>query len=432
MTQPPTVLRADTEPGDSKDLESEVRSYSRMWPAVFDRAAGDRLYSVDGQAYLDFFMGASALNYGHNNPELRGPLIEYLERGGVMHSLDMMTKARQTFLRALGELVLTPRALDYKVQFTGPTGANAVEAALKIARRATGRRTVAAFSGAFHGMSLGALSVTTNHTARAASGVPLEHVLRLPFPGFGRHGISGLDLLEGYVEQPGSGVEKPAAVIIETVQGEGGVNVADGAWLRRLSELCTRSGILLIVDDIQAGCGRTGRFFSFEDAGIVPDIVCLSKSLSGYGLPLSLTLFRRDLDIWRPGQHNGTFRGSNAAFITATATLRTYWSDDRLSRSTQRKGAIVEAHLDELCRAYPSMGATHRGRGLMHGLHFPDPGVAQKVSRAAFDRGLLLETAGPCDEVVKLLPSLLISERDLNEGLHILGDAITGAVAAPL
>jgi diaminobutyrate-2-oxoglutarate transaminase len=410
MTQPHTVPRADTAPEDFGGLESEVRSYSRTWPTVFDRAAGDRLYSVDGQGYLDFFMGAGALNYGHDNAELRKPLVAYLERGGVVHSLDMMTDAKQTFLGTLGELVLTPRKLDYKVQFTGPTGANAVEAALKVARKATGRRTVAAFSGAFHGMSLGALSVTANPDARSAAGVPLEHVLRLPFPGFGRHGICGLDLLEDYVQGPGSGVEKPAAVIVETVQGEGGVNVADSAWLRRLSELCARSGMLLIVDDIQAGCGRTGRFFSFEDAGIVPDIVCLSKSLSGYGFPLSLTLFRRDLDLWRPGQHSGTFRGNNTAFVTATAALRTYWSNDRLHRSTAGKGAAVAARLSALCRAHPSLG------------------FAQKVGRAAFDRGLLLETVGARDEVVKLSPSLLISQRDLEEGLRILHDAVTGAM----
>jgi len=422
-------VRRTTLLADQTDLESEVRSYSRNWPTTFAKAAGDRMHSVDGVPYLDFFTGAGALNYGHGNESLRTPLIDYLAGDGVVHSLDMMSEARSNFLRALSDLVLTPRRLDYKVQFTGPTGANAVEAALKLARKVTGRRTVVAFTRSFHGMSLGALAVTASADKRVAAGVPLEHVLRVPYEGFGRHAVSGLDLLEDLVRDEGSGVDRPAAVIVETVQGEGGVNVASAGWLRRLADLCADLDMLLIVDDIQAGCGRTGPFFSFERAGITPDIVCLSKSLSGFGLPLAVTLFRRELDVWRPGEHNGTFRGSNPAFVTATAALHAYWSDDRLRRSTEDKGALVAEHLADLCTRTASVSP--RGVGLFWGLEFREPGQAARVSRAAFRRGLLVETSGPRDEVVKLLPSLLVSTQDLTEGLHILTEAIRHAHDEP-
>ncbi|WP_405059931.1 diaminobutyrate--2-oxoglutarate transaminase [Kribbella sp. NBC_01505] len=407
---------------DAAYLESEVRVYSRSWPDMFTRASGDRIHTADGSVYLDFFMGAGALNYGHANPLLKAPLIDYLNADGIVHSLDMMTEAKSDFLRSFQDLVLGPRDLDYKVQFTGPTGTNAVEAALKLARKVTGRETVVAFTRSFHGVSLGALAVTANADKRAGAGVPLDHVLRIPYDGFGQHGVCGLDLLDDLIGDPGSGISLPAAVIVETVQGEGGVNIAGVAWLQRLAALCRRWDILLVVDDIQAGCGRTGGFFSFEAAGITPDIVCLSKSISGYGLPMALTLFRRELDVWSPGEHNGTFRGSNPAFVTATAALRTYWSDDLLSKEIAAKSELVSEYLTAICARHP--GVVHRGRGLFWGLEFDEPGLARRVSAAAYQDGLLVETSGPDDEVVKLLPSLLISAADLRAGLGILGSAI--------
>ena len=409
--------------------ESQVRAYSRTWPAVFTKAAGGTMYSAAGDAYLDFFMGAGALNYGHNNPLLRKELMNYVNDGGVVHSLDMMTEAKASFLRLFVDLVLTPRGLDYKIQFTGPTGANAVEAALKLARKVTGRRTVVAFTRAFHGGSLGALAATANPAKRAGAGVPLDHVLRLPYEGFGKHRVCGLDLFEDFLDDPGSGIDRPAAVIVETVQGEGGVNTASTPWLQRLAALCAEVDISLVVDDIQAGCGRTGPFFSFETAGITPDIVCLSKSLSGYGLPMAITLIRPELDVWEPGEHDGTFRGHNLAFVTATAALRAYWSDDHLRRSTAEKGRIVSSYSSDLCRRYPAV--TSRGRGLFWGLEFDQPDLAAKVSRAAFQRGLLVETSGTYNEVVKLMPSLLISVEQLHEGLRILDAAVDQAMADP-
>lgn len=409
-------------------IESEVRSYSRNWPVVFDQARGSRMTARDGRAYLDFFAGASALNYGHNPPVLKRALLDYLERDGVTHSLDMLTGAKEDFLAEFATRVLQPRGLDYRVQFPGPTGTNSVEAALKLARKVTGRDTVVAFTGAFHGMSLGSLAVTGNAAKRAGAGIPLGHTWRLPYDGFAGGQVCGLKLLDSMVEDSSSGLDLPAAVIVETVQGEGGVNPAGHTWLADLAELCQRRGILLIIDDIQMGCGRTGPFFSFEAAGITPDIVCLSKSLSGYGLPMALTLFRTELDVWEPGEHNGTFRGNNPAFVTAAAALREFWADSLLAKQTGQRGLLFEERLAELAERYPARVAATRGRGLVWGLSFREPGDARQVADAAFARGLLVETSGSRDEVVKLMPPLTSTDDELAEGLGIVDESVASAV----
>ncbi len=339
--------------------ESAVRSYCRTWPKVFDRAAGSWLYDEDGRAYLDFFTGASALNYGHNNPALKRALLDYLAGDRVIHSLDMHTVAKAEFLTAFDEIILQPRQLDYRVQFPGPGGANAVEAALKLARKVTGRTEVIAFTGAFHGMTLGALAVTGSKFHRDGAGVPLPNAIQVPFGCRLDGGDAGSPGIERLLQDSGAELDEVAAVIVETVQGEGGINVAPLEWLSELAELCQRHGILLIVDDVQMGCGRTGPFFSFEAAGIKPDIVCLSKSISGYGLPLALTLIRPDLDIWKPGEHNGTFRGINPAFVTGTAALRVYWQDKVAgARHTgQGQARRRRAHRARRVRArYPDAG----------------------------------------------------------------------------
>ncbi|WP_435592000.1 diaminobutyrate--2-oxoglutarate transaminase [Nocardia sp. bgisy118] len=402
-------------------LESNVRGYCRSWPTVFDTASGAWLRDEQGRDYLDFFAGAGALNYGHNNPVLKRALIDYLVGDGITHGLDMSTVAKRRLLETLRDTVLAPRGLDYKVQFPGPTGANAVEAALKLARKVTGRQPVLNFTNAFHGMSLGALSVTGNAAKRAGAGVPLVHVTPMPYDGYLGAG-DDLHWMRRALDDPSSGVDKPAAVIVETVQGEGGVNVARVQWLRELAELCRARGILLIVDDVQMGCGRTGPFFSFEVAGITPDIVTLSKSIGGYGLPMALVLFKSELDQWAPGEHNGTFRGNNPAFVTAEVALRHYWSDDALERATLAKGERIEKALARVAAAYPGVSA--RGRGLVHGIVFEDPSLAGKVCQVAFDRGLLVETSGSVDEVVKLLPPLTIGEDELDRGLDLLIAAV--------
>ena len=404
-----------------ESLESDVRSYSRSWPAVFDTAQGSWMRTADGKEYLDFFAGAGALNYGHNHPVLKKALIDYLSRDGVTHGLDMSTVAKGEFLERFQETVLKPRGLDYKVQFPGPTGANTVEAALKLARKVTGRESIINFTNAFHGMTLGALSVTGNSMKRGGAGIPLVHSTPMPYDNYFDGTVEDFGWLERVLDDSGSGFNRPAAVIVETVQGEGGVNVARPEWLKALAELCAQREILLIVDDMQMGCGRTGPFFSFEIAGITPDIVCLSKSIGGYGMPMALTLFKRELDVWEPAEHNGTFRGNNPAFVTARVALEQFWVDDTLQRSTMAKGARIADAFSALAAKYD--GVSTRGRGLAQGLVFADAQLAGKVCSLAFDNGLLAETAGPSDEVVKLLPALTISEDELDHGLNILAEA---------
>jgi diaminobutyrate-2-oxoglutarate transaminase len=407
-----------------EDLESEVRSYCRTWPVVFDTARGSWLTDVDGRQYLDFFAGAGALNYGHNPPQLKKPLLDYLAREGIVHSLDMHTAAKAEFLSTFDEVVLRPRGLDYKVQFPGPTGTNAVEAALKLVRKVTGREEMINFTNSFHGMTLGALSVTCNAMKRGGAGIPLVHATPMPFDNYFDGTVPDFMWLERLLEDAGSGLNEPAAVIVETTQGEGGINAARVEWLQGLADLCRRHGILLIVDDVQMGVGRTGPFFSFEIAGIEPDIVCLSKSISGYGLPMALTLIKPEHDVWGPGEHNGTFRGNNPAFVTATAALREYWSDDALERSTLAKGERVEEALRELASSSQAVELTPKGRGLARGLSFSQPELASKTCAAAFERGLLMETAGPSDEVMKIMPPLTITDDELDEGLAVVSEAV--------
>lgn len=403
-------------------LESEVRGYVRSFPTVFTHSSGSRLTDEDGREYIDFFAGAGVLNYGHNNPELKSALMDYLSEDRIIHSLDMATEAKARFLERFEEVILKPRELDYKVQFPGPTGTNAVEAALKLARKVTGRHNVISFTNGFHGMTLGSLSVTGNSSKRAGAGVPLANTSQMPFDGYVEGKTdSSLKLLEGVLSDAGSGIDKPAAVILETVQAEGGVNVARDEWLQKLAEITRRHDVLLIVDDIQVGCGRTGPFFSFEPAGIKPDIVCLSKSLSGFGLPFAITLFRPELDQWAPGEHNGTFRGHNPAFVTATKALD-YWEDGKLSAEVKRKAEVMADRLTELAERVP-VAASHRGRGLIQGIVFEDVELAGKISSECFKRGLVIETAGIDDQVLKMLPPLTISDADLEQGLDIIEEA---------
>ncbi|RSN19758.1 diaminobutyrate--2-oxoglutarate transaminase [Amycolatopsis sp. WAC 04169] len=411
-----------------EELESEVRSYSRGWPVVFDRAQGSYLYDEDGKAYLDFFAGAGALNYGHNNPALKRALIDYIARDGVTHALDMFTVAKRDFLQTFQEKILQPRDLDYKVVFPGPGGANAVEAALKLARKVTGKESVINFTNAFHGMTLGALSVTGNSMKRGGAGVPLVHATPMPYDNYFDGSIPDFLYFEKLLEDSGSGLNEPAAVIVEGVQGEGGINAARIEWLKALDDLCKKHGILLILDDVQMGCGRTGPFFSFEDAGIKPDIVCLSKSIGGYGIPMALTLIRPDLDVWEPGEHNGTFRGISPAFVTATEALRVYWSDDELEKSTKAKGERIAAAFQGIVEAYPDANLFAKGRGLARGIEFANGDLAGKVCAAAFERGLLMETSGPDGEVMKVLPPLTLTDDELTKGLSIIDEAVAAVL----
>ena len=404
-------------------LESEVRGYSRSFPTIFTQAKGALLWDEQGREYIDFLSGAGTLNYGHNNSVLKKALIAYMEQDGLVHGLDMASKAKEEFLRTFDELILQPRGLQYKIQFTGPTGTNAVEAALKLARKVTKRTNVVSFTNGFHGVTLGAVAATANAHFRNAAGISLNHTTFMPYDGYMGDETDTLEYFRRVLKDKSSGVDLPAAVIVETVQGEGGVNVASSEWLRKLQGLCREYSMVLIVDDIQTGCGRTGTFFSFEEAGIVPDMVTLSKSIGGYGLPMAIVLIKPALDQWNPGEHNGTFRGNNLAFVAATEALEHYWADAEFSDSVRHKSKVVRDRLKAISKRYPK-DVSVRGRGLMQGLDCAGVQQAGEISQVAFGRGLVIETSGAEGQVVKLLPPLVIEEDVLGKGLDLLEESV--------
>ncbi len=412
-----------------EELESEVQSYARAFPRVFNRACGEYLYDSEGNQFLDFLAGAGTLNYGHNNPLFKDALMEYIQADGITHGLDLHTIAKQRFLEAFKAKILKPRDMEYQVQFTGPTGTNAVEAAMKLARNVTGRHNIIAFTNGFHGVTLGALAATGNSHHRGAAGIALGGVTRMPYDGYLGEGFDTTAYLDKVLSDGSSGVDKPAAVIVETVQGEGGINAASFEWLRALEAVCRRHEVLLIVDDIQSGCGRTGTFFSFEHVGIKPDIVTMSKSLSGYGLPMAVVLIKPELDQWKPGEHNGTFRGNNLAFITATAAIDHYWSDDVFEKSIKHKGDIIADRLSRFADEYGDGSFTARGRGMFRGINCVSGELASDISLRAFKKGLMIETSGADDQVVKLLCPLMISEDALSDGLSKIEESISEACA---
>ncbi|MCB1474539.1 MAG: diaminobutyrate--2-oxoglutarate transaminase [Rhodobiaceae bacterium] len=401
-------------------LESEVRSYARSFPVRFDIARGAILTGSNGERYIDFLAGCSSLNYGHNDPDMKAALVEYIASDGIAHGLDMHTKAKEAFLETFETLILKPRGMDYKLMFPGPTGANAVEAALKLARKVTGRHNVIAFTNGFHGMTLGALAATGNASKRGGAGTVLSGIDRVPFDGyFGDQDTAAM--LEQMLEDSSSGLDKPAAILVETVQGEGGLNAASAKWLRSIEKIARAHGALFIVDDIQAGCGRTNGFFSFEGMGISPDIVTLAKSLSGMGLPFAVTLMKPEYDVWTPGEHNGTFRGNNHAFVTARVAIAKFWADDGFQRDVAAKGEHLRERLASVAKRY---GLGLKGRGMMRGIDTADGEIAGQICATCFEKGLIIETSGSNDEVVKVLAPLTIAMDEFDEGLDRLEAAV--------
>jgi len=419
----PTKRKPDT--AIYERLESAVRSYARSMPRQFARAEGVWMHDNQGGRYLDFLSGCSTLNYGHNHPVLKSALMDYIAGNGITHGLDLHTDAKADFLTALEQVILKPRGLDYRAMFTGPTGTNAVEAAIKLARKVTGRELVIAFTNGFHGMTLGALACTGNAAKRSGAGIPLSHVAHEPFEGYHGPQIDTAELLERRLADPSSGLDAPAAILVETVQGEGGLNAASPEWLREIAAIAKRHGALMIVDDIQAGCGRAGSFFSFEGMGFTPDIVTMAKSLSGMGLPFALALFRPELDQWSPGEHNGTFRGNNHAFVTAAAALRHFWSDGQFQQDIARRSRMLERRLDAMASEH---GLSTRGRGMIRGIDIGSGKIAQAVTAACFAQGLIIETSGAHDEIVKVLAPLVIDDAVLSAGLDILEESIRAAL----
>ena len=399
-----------------ESTESEVRSYCRKYPVEFSKAKNAEIFSVDGERYIDFLAVAGSMNYGHNNPEIKAKIVEYLSEDHIINALDMYTQAKEEFLQTFKEKILEPRNMNYKVMCCGPTGTNAIEAALKLVRKNTGRSGVIAFSGAFHGMTMGSLSMTTDRTSREGACVPLGHVTFAPYDGT----LDSIAYLKWILEDDHSGVDKPAAIFLETVQAEGGINVASVEWLQEIRRICTENDILMVCDDIQVGNGRTGTFFSFERAGIQPDMIVLSKSISGFGMPMALLLMRPELDIFRPAEHNGTFRGNQLSFVGGTAGIN-YFVDHNLDDEVKRKEKIVARYIEEEILPLDSR-LSYRGMGLMWGIDFGkiNPALALEAVHEGFDRHIIMEVAGRKDGVLKLMPPLTIEDEVLKEGLAIV------------
>lgn len=405
--------------------ESTIRGYSRAYPTVFESASNARQVSEDGTSYIDFFAGAGVLNFGHNNPKMKRAMISFLESDGVAHSLDTYTTTKRDFIQRFHEVVLAPRGMDHRLQFMGPTGSNAVEAALKLARLTTGRREVVAFSHGFHGMTLGSLAATANQTFRQWAGVPLTDVLRLPFetaPG-GRTAIADY---AAQLRDTSSGLTPPAAFLVEPVQAEGGVNVASSEWLHEVQDLAREVGALFIIDDIQAAVGRTGSYFSFDGMGLDPDIITLAKGLGGFGTPIAMNLNKPEVDDnWTPGAHTGTFRGQGLSFVAGTVALD-YFTDDSFLEQVKAKGEVMRERLNQLKEGTEWQV---RGRGMMQALDTSDGAFAKQVQTEAFNRGLLVAPCGTGGQVIKLIPPLTIPDEDLAAGLDILADALEAAKA---
>ena len=409
------------------DYESQVRSYCRAFPTVFTKAKGSVLTDHEGKEYLDFLSGAGSLNYGHNNANIKQSVIDYLKDDGIVLSLDMHSTAKKEFIQTFQNIILEPRGLDYRFQFTSPTGTSVVESAIKLARKHTNRENVIAFTNAYHGMSGVSLSLTGNRGNRQA--ISYSNVTRFPYDNYLGAGIDEVAYYRKLFEDNSSGVDLPAAIILETVQGEGGINVARNQWLVDVSELAKEIGALLIIDDVQAGCGRTGKFFSFERAGITPDIVCLSKSISGIGFPMALMLLKRELDIWAPGEDNGTFRGNNIAFVAAKKTIETYWGNNQLEEETSKRAEAIDQFSMDVFKNYPEEIIDVRGIGLMRGIEFRDPSLCEKISSRCFEYGLIIERAGEKDQVLKFMPALTINAEQLERGLNIVDKAIKECIS---
>ncbi|SIS59605.1 diaminobutyrate aminotransferase apoenzyme [Roseivivax lentus] len=411
--------------------ESEARSYCRNFDTVFTKAAGSEMTDADGKTYIDFLAGCSSLNYGHNDPDMKTALVEHIMGDGIAHGLDMYTTEKARFLETFESHILKPRGMDdYKVMMTGPTGTNAVEAAMKLARKVTGRRNIITFSNGFHGMTMGALSLTGNASKRAGAGNScggLCGVTHMPYDGAFGAGVDTLSQIEMMLENSSSGIDAPAAFIFEPIQGEGGLNAASIEWMQGIAKLAEKHGAMLIIDDIQSGCGRSGTYFSIEEAGIKPDMITQAKSLSGFGLPFAALLIKKQHDIWKPAEHNGTFRGNTHAFVTGRVTLEKFWADDSFQTQVQEKAVQLTAGLQVIADEIP--GAKLKGRGMMQGVDVGSGEMASDICARAFEKGLIIETSGADDEVVKVLVALTVPTETLQKGLDILLEAVREASA---
>ncbi|GFE13932.1 diaminobutyrate--2-oxoglutarate transaminase [Streptomyces glebosus] len=420
--------------------ESAARTYARSLPIVPVRARGLTIEGADGRRYLDCLSGAGTLALGHNHPVVLEAIRTVLDSGAPLHVLDLATPVKDAFTTELFATLPGELAEKARIQFCGPAGTDAVEAAFKLVRTATGRDGLMAFSGAYHGMTSEALA--------ASGGAQHTSVVRLPYPydyrcPFGTGGERGAELAarwtQNLLDDHKSGVPSPAGMILEPVQGEGGVIPAPDGWLRRMREITAARQIPLIVDEVQTGVGRTGAFWAVDHSGIVPDVIVLSKAIGG-SLPLAVIVYREELDAWQPGAHAGTFRGNQLAMAAGAATLA-YVRANGLDRRAGELGARMLARLTSLAAAHDCIGDV-RGRGLMLGVELVDrdadadatgarpaaPELAAAVRDACLDRGLIVELGGRHSAVVRLLPPLTITDEQADAILDRLADAITAAV----
>ncbi|MFS4093615.1 diaminobutyrate--2-oxoglutarate transaminase family protein [Streptomyces sp. AF1A] len=435
--------------------ESSARTYARALPIVPVRARGLTIEGADGRRYLDCLSGAGTLALGHNHPVVLEAVRRVLDSGAPLSVLDLATPVKDAFITELFRTLPPGLADRARVQFCGPAGTDAVEAALKLVRAATGRTGILAFTGAYHGMTAGALAVS--------GGAPDVQVARLPYPQdyrcpFGVGGPAGAELAARWtaslLDDPKSGVPLPAGMILEPVQGEGGVIPAPDDWLRRMRQLTADRSIPLIADEVQTGVGRTGAFWAVEHSGITPDVMVLSKAIGG-SLPLAVIVYRDDLDVWQPGAHAGTFRGNQLAMAAGTATLA-HVRENGLADRARRLGARMLGQLREHLGAFDCVGEV-RGRGLMIGVELVDPeeaeaadagpatgdghaaptgwertrsplpaapALAAAVQRECLQRGLIVELGGRHAAVVRLLPPLTISDEQAAAVLDRLADAV--------
>lgn len=401
-----------------EQYESEIRAYCRAAPTVFVSSKNAVMKDENGKEYVDFFAGAGVLNFGHNNPKMKQAVIDFIQNDGVIHSLDMYTDVKRDFIKTFVDVVLKPRGWeDRKLQFTGPTGTNAVEAALKLARKVTGRTEVVAFNRGFHGMTLGALACTANNAFRSSSGVPLTNVIRDTF-----NDMHALANLRQKFEDKGSGLMPPAAFLVEPVQAEGGVRPATKEWLQGVQKLANDMGSLFILDSIQCGCGRTGSYFSFDDLDVDPDIIVLAKGLGGIGTPIGMLVNKPEFDkAWSPGQHTGTFRGQGLSFVAGKVGLE-YFKDDALNNEVKEKGVLIRERLDALQEKFDVVKL--RQKGMMLAFEVPTPALAKEITSKCFQKGLLI---GACStgEIIKFIPPLTIEKEVLVKGLDIFEEAAT-------
>lgn len=392
----------DSATGDTP-VDRVLNHYRQTFDIDFVGAQDSRLHDADGRDFIDYYTARGRLNYGHDH---------------VAHTADTSSSQSTDFIARFRDIILRPRHLDYRVAHAGRTGADSIESALELARHITGRANVIPFTNGKQDASLDTLADAGNDASDRDDDTKLDDSVFIPFNHFyGDHDHS-VEQLQTLIASNASAVDQPAAVIVETVQSDGGLYTADAEWLREIGQICHANGVLLIVDEVQTGCGRTGPFFSFEPAGIQPDIVCLSRTISGSSLPIALTLVRpehRDAD--------DAFAEADPALATASASLR-FWETDELERDTTRKSAIVREALDHMLATYPALAGEVRGSGLLLGLATGPAGLAAAICREACAQGLLVETTGPGDDVVKLMPPLTISEADLRAGLARLETAV--------